>query len=155
MAVRVGDKCPVFEARDQHGQLVQSSEFIGKKNLIVFFYPKDNTSGCTAEVCSFRDSYEDFLSLDTEVIGISSDSEKSHNNFASKHNLNFHILADKGGKIRKQFGVKGKFFGLIPGRVTYIMDKEGMVKNIFENLFEAELHIKNAKEFISKIDQES
>lgn len=153
MSIKIGDRCPNFEGINQHGKKISASDYLMKKNLVVFFYPKDNTSGCIAEVCSFRDTYEDFLALNTEVIGLSSDSVNSHQHFASKHHLNFNIIADKGGVIRKTFGVKGKFFGLIPGRVTYIIDKNGIVQNIFENLFEAELHIKNAMEIIASIDK--
>ncbi|MES2800836.1 MAG: peroxiredoxin [Bacteroidota bacterium] len=152
MAIKIGDLCSDFEAMNQHGESIRLSDYKNSKNVVLFFYPKDETAGCTKEVCSFRDSYEDFVSLGSEVIGISSDSHGSHQNFASKHNLNFHILSDPKGLIRKSFGVPSRFFGLIPGRVTYIIDKEGRVKDIFENLFEAELHIRNAMDVLRKME---
>ena len=82
MALKVGDKVPEFTAKDQHGNLFNSGDVIGKKGVVLYFYPKDDTPGCTAQACSFRDQYEDFLSLNTEVIGVSGDNKKSHQKFA-------------------------------------------------------------------------
>jgi len=109
----------------------------------LFFYPKDDTPGCTAEACSFRDSYEVFQEAGAEVVGVSSDSEASHRRFASKYKLPFILLSDLGGVVRKFYGVPSTF-GLIPGRVTYVIDKEGIVRNIFSSQFTPEQHIVEA-----------
>lgn len=118
-------------------------EVLGKKNLVIFFYPADDTPGCTKEVCSFRDHYEQFLTADTDVIGISGQDEGSKEKFTKKHQLPFILLADKGNQVRKRFGVP-KAFLLIPGRVTYVVDKQGVVRDVFKSLFGHEEHVKNA-----------
>jgi thioredoxin-dependent peroxiredoxin len=112
--------------------VINISDFIGKKSLVLFFYPKDDTPGCTREACSFRDHYEAFLDAGAEVIGISGQSVESHKNFAQKHNLKYHLLSDEGNKVRKLFGVPTNLFGLLPGRVTYVADKTGKVHIHFQ-----------------------
>jgi peroxiredoxin Q/BCP len=151
MAIQVGDTCPSFSLPDQHGKLINSDELIGKKLLVIYFYPKDETSGCTAEACSFRDNYEDFAAMGCEVIGISSDSISAHEKFASRHRLNFTLLADTKKEVRKQFGVPGNLFGLIPGRVTYIVDKKGIVQSVHNSQVNPESHIRMAKEAIKSL----
>ena len=115
--------------------------------VVVYFYPKDDTPGCTAESCSFRDSFEDFTDAGAEVIGISSDSVESHKAFAAKHNLPFTLLADTDGSVRKAFGV-GKTLGLLPGRVTYVIDPEGVVRHKFSSQFKPKSHIDEALDVI-------
>jgi len=124
--------------------LVNISEYIGKKNLVLFFYPKDDTPGCTREACSFRDHYETFLDDGVEVLGISGQSVESHKNFAQKHNLKYHLLSDEGNKIRKLFGVPANLFGLLPGRVTYVADKTGKVISVFNSQTQVEKHVEEA-----------
>jgi peroxiredoxin Q/BCP len=123
---------------------------VGKKPVIFYFYPKDNTPGCTAQACSFRDQYEDFKHLGAEVIGISSDSVASHEKFTKQYHLPFKLLSDNDKKIRTLFGVKPNLFGLIPGRVTYVADKEGIIRLVFDSLV-ATNHIPKALEMIKKL----
>lgn len=126
-------------------------DLIGQQLLVIYFYPKDETAGCTAEACSFRDSYEDFSAMGCEVIGISSDSISAHERFASRHRLNFTLLADTKKEVRKLFGVPPSLFGLIPGRVTYIIDKKGVVRSIHNSQGNAEGHIETAKQAIQTL----
>ena len=133
MKLKIGDKIPSFTLLNQEGKEVKSAELVGKANLVIYFYPKDYTPGCTKEACSFRDNFEEFTDLGAQVIGISADSPKSHTKFASKYNLPFTLLSDNKNEVRKAFGVKGSLFGLLPGRVTYIVDKSGVVQYIFDS----------------------
>jgi peroxiredoxin Q/BCP len=147
MGLKVGDKIPNFAAIDTNGDLFNSNEVIGKKPVVIYFYPKDDTRVCTEQACSFRDQYEDFKSLGTEVIGISSDSLKSHVAFANKYNLPFILLSDFDKKIRKAFGVPNDYLGLIPGRATYVADKNGIVQFIFDST-SGKIHIEKALEIL-------
>ncbi len=150
MAIQVGDKLPRFEAYDDEGNIFDSSTVVGIKPVVFYFYPKDNTSGCTAQACSFRDQYQDFTDLGAEVIGISSDSTSSHKKFAKKYRLPFQLLSDQNKKIRNIFGVKTNLFGLVPGRVTYVLDENGIVKLIFDSMMPTN-HIPKALEIIKNI----
>jgi peroxiredoxin Q/BCP len=150
MALQVGDKIPHFLAKDGHGNDFDSASVVGKKPAVFYFYPKDNTPGCTAQACSFRDQYEDFKDLGAEVMGISSDSIDSHKKFAKQYKLPFILLSDNTKKIRNLFGVKPNLFGLIPGRVTYVVDKEGVIQLIFDSVM-ATSHIPRALEMIKKL----
>ncbi len=150
MALQVGDKIPNFSAKDSNGNNFESSSVIGKKPVVFYFYPKDNTPGCTAQACSFRDQYEDFQDLGAEVIGISSDSIASHEKFIQRYKLPFVLLSDSDKKIRNLFGVKANLFGLLPGRVTYVADKNGIIQLVFDSLM-ATNHIPKALEIITKI----
>ena len=146
--IQIGDKCPDFQLQDATGKMIKISEFISKKKLVIYFYPKDDTPGCTKEACSFRDSYEDFKEFDCEVIGISSDDEQKHAAFASRHKLPFILLSDKDKVARKIFGVPGNLFGLIPGRVTYIIGIDGIVKGIYNSQTNPLGHIEKALELV-------
>ena len=150
MALQLGDKIPVFSAKDSFGNDFDSSTIVGKKPVVIYFYPKDNTPGCTTQACSFRDQYEDFKDLGAEVIGISSDSISSHERFAQQYKLPFILLSDTDKKIRKLFGVKPSLFGLIPGRVTYVADQNGIIQLIFDSM-SANNHIPKALETIKNI----
>jgi len=149
--IQIGDKCPDFQLQDATGKMIKISEFISKKKLVIYFYPKDDTPGCTKEACSFRDSYEDFKEFDCEVIGISSDDEQKHAAFASRHKLPFILLSDKDKVARKIFGVPGNLFGLIPGRVTYIIGIDGIVKGIYNSQTNPLGHIEKALELVKTI----
>ena len=144
MSLKIGDKVPSFILKNQHGKNFNIDSLIGKKALVIFFYPKDFTPGCIKEVCSFRDQYEDFTDLGAEVIGISGDGESSHDKFAKKYELPFTLLSDENKKVRNLFGVKGSLMGLLPGRVTYVIDKSGNVQLIFKNQYGAEKHIEES-----------
>ncbi len=132
MAIAIGNKIPFFTALDNNGNIFDIKDYLGKP-LVIYFYPKDDTPGCTAQACSFRDQYEDFKELGAEVIGISSDSVLSHQKFVSKFNLPFILLSDFDKKIRKAFGVSRDYLGLIEGRTTYVVDKNGIVQYIFDS----------------------
>ena len=151
--VQVGDIAPDFTLPTSTGQTVNLASFRGKKGVVLYFYPKDNTAGCTAEACAFRDSYEVFKDAGAEVIGISSDSEQSHSRFATRYHLPFILLSDKGGKVRKRYGVPSTF-GLLPGRVTYIIDKQGVVQHIFSSQFAPLQHIAEALKVLEALREE-
>lgn len=143
MSLKVGDIVPYFELNDQKGELFKSDTVIGQKPAVVYFYPKDETPGCTAEACSFRDSYEDFKDLGAEVIGISSDSIGSHKRFAERHRLPFILLADTKKKVQHLFKLPKLLFGLYTKRITFVIDKEGKVVYVHDSLL-ATSHIKKA-----------
>ncbi|MCA2640978.1 MAG: peroxiredoxin [Microcystis sp.] len=139
-AIKVGDRVPNFSLPSQTGTTVNVSDLIGKKSLVIYFYPKDDTPGCTAESCAFRDSYEVFTDAGAEVIGISADSPQSHQQFAQKYNLPFTLLSDSDNRVRKLFGVPSTLF-FLPGRVTYIIDQEGIVRHIFDSMLDFKAHV--------------
>lgn len=111
------------------------------KPIVVYFYPADETPGCTKQACAFRDSYEKFKKAGAVVVGISGDDPSSHKAFASKYKLPFTLLSDEGNKVRKEWGVPGDFFGSLPGRETYVIDKNGVVQLVYNNQFQPEKHI--------------
>ena len=139
-AIKVGDQVPNFSLPSQTGTTVNIGDLIGKKSLVIYFYPKDDTPGCTAESCAFRDSYEVFTDAGAEVIGISADSPQSHQQFAQKYNLPFTLLSDSDNRVRKLFGVPSTLF-VLPGRVTYIIDQEGIVRHIFDSMLDFKAHV--------------
>lgn len=143
MGLEVGDKVPDFELKRDNGTDFNSKEYVGKKPFVIYFYPKNFTPGCTKEACDFRDHYEDFKTQGVEVIGVSSDSIKSHERFKTKYKLPFVFLADTKNQLRKLFGVKSGLFGVLPGRETYVVDKEGMIRLKF-NSINASMHMRKA-----------
>lgn len=152
MGIPVGSTIPSFRLKDQNGEWFDSTDHIGKKPMVIFFYPKDFTPGCTAEVCSFRDHYEDFSDAGALVIGISSDSEKSHRNFIKKHELPFVLLSDSDKTVGRKFKVASRFLNLIPGRETFVVDKSGRVVLAFAAL-QASGHVRNALKAIKGIQE--
>ncbi len=148
MSIQIGDKLPHFTAVKQDGTAFDSNS-IQNKPVVIYFYPKDNTPGCTTQACSFRDAYQDFQDLGAEVIGVSGDSVSSHQNFQQKHKLPFVLLSDSDRKLRKLFGVPTALFGLIPGRVTYVFNASGKAIYIFDNM-SAKNHIIKALDSIRK-----
>ena len=148
MAIQIGDKLPHFIASQQDGNVFDSHN-IKEKQVVIYFYPKDFTPGCTTQACSFRDAYQDFQDLGAEVIGVSADSVASHQNFQQKYKLPFILLSDADKKIRRLFGVPSTLFGLIPGRVTYVFDASGTCIYIFDNL-SAKNHIDKALQALQK-----
>jgi peroxiredoxin Q/BCP len=151
MALKVGDVVPAFSAKNTEGILFESQSIVGIKPVVIYFYPKDDTPGCTTQACSFRDQYEDFKALGAEVIGISGDSFTAHQKFANKYKLPFILLSDQGKTIRQLFGVPTALFGLLPGRVTYVIDKQGIIKLIFDQMA-PKSHITKALEMIKKME---
>jgi peroxiredoxin Q/BCP len=154
LTVKVGDKAPDFTLPSQMGDDLTLSEFLGKKNIVLYFYPKDETLGCTREACTFRDSYEELTNLGAEVLGVSGQSVASHKSFASHYGLPFILLSDVGNKVRELYGVPSSM-GLIPGRVTYIIDKKGVVRHIFNSQTQTERHVEEAKTTLKELEKES
>jgi thioredoxin-dependent peroxiredoxin len=153
LAVQVGDKAPDFTLPSQMGDNVTLSEYFGKKNVVLYFYPKDETTGCTKEACTFRDSYDVFTNLGAEVLGVSGQSVESHKSFATHHNLQFILLSDKDNKVRILYGVPATM-GIIPGRVTYVIDKKGVVRHIFNSQYQPQKHVEEAKQVLEKLNEE-
>jgi peroxiredoxin Q/BCP len=154
LAAKVGDKAPDFTLPSQMGDSVTLSEFVGKKNIVLFFYPRDESRGCTAEACTFRDNYQELTSLGAEVIGISGQSVESHKSFATHHGLPFILLSDEDNKVRKLYGVPSTM-GIIPGRVTYIIDKKGIVRHIFSSQIQTQRHVEEAKRTLEELEKET
>ncbi|HEY9705524.1 MAG TPA: peroxiredoxin [Allocoleopsis sp.] len=143
MTIKVGDIAPDFTLTSQTGASVSLKDFRSQKSVVLYFYPKDDTPGCTAESCAFRDSYQVFKEAGAEVIGVSSDSTESHQKFASKYNLPFILLSDVGSQLRKSYEVPADLF-ILPGRVTYIIDKEGVIRHIFNSQMNFKAHVDEA-----------
>ncbi|MFT6370120.1 MAG: peroxiredoxin Q/BCP [Maribacter sp.] len=142
MGLKVGDKIPFFTLPDSKGNPFSVKDIIGKQAFVVYFYPKNNTPGCTKEACQFRDSYKDFKKLGAEVIGISADSPKSHSRFGEKYDLPFILLSDSNNAVRKQFRIKNSLL-LLPGRETYVVDETGIIIMVFNSINASE-HMKRA-----------
>jgi peroxiredoxin Q/BCP len=149
--IKAGSIVPAFTLPDQNGNLFDINSVLGKKNLVIYFYPKDDSPGCTAQACSFRDQFEVFTEADALIIGISGQSVESHKEFAEKHRLNFTLLSDEGDKLRKQFGVPTNMLGLLPGRVTYIIDKTGKVIYTFDSQMQATRHVDEALKILKEL----
>lgn len=143
MAVKVGDLAPDFTLTSQTGESVSLKDFKGKKSVVLYFYPKDDTPGCTVEACAFRDSYQVFKDAGAEVIGISSDNTQSHQQFVKKYDLPFILLSDTGNKVRQLYGVPATLW-ILPGRVTYIIDQDGVVRHLFDSMLEFQRHVEEA-----------
>jgi peroxiredoxin Q/BCP len=149
--LNIGDAAPDFELLNQDGELVRLSDYLGKKKLVVYFYPKDETPGCTKEACGFRDEYESFTGIGAEVIGISADSVNSHKLFQLNRRLPFQLLSDPKNEVRKSFGVSSGFLGLIPGRETFVLDKEGIIRFRFSSQTQISSHIQDALEILQNL----
>jgi peroxiredoxin Q/BCP len=142
-----GDKLPHFILNDENHHPVDISSLTGKY-LVLYFYPKDDTPGCTKEACSFRDSFGELVDAGAVVFGVSSDSPDSHSAFQKKYKLPFSLLSDTGGELRKLLGVPTDLFGLLPGRVTYIFNPEGRLVHIFDSQFSPARHVQEALKII-------
>ena len=147
MSLKIGKRIPEFTLNNQEGKSVHIPNDIDGNAAVIFFYPKNFTPGCTREACSFRDAFQDFTDLGVSVIGISSDNEASHQKFANKFNLPYTLLADSENKARKLFDVKSKLLGLLPGRETFVFNKDGELVYKFESL-DATPHIKKSLAFL-------
>lgn len=148
--LKVGDAAPDFSLPDQNGKQICLKEFQGKRLVVVFFYPADETAICTKEACAFRDSHEQFSRVGAEVIGISSDSNESHASFAKNHKLPYRLVSDAGGALRKLFGVPATL-GLIPGRVTFVIDKKGIIRHVYNSQIFADAHVSEALAVVQKL----
>jgi thioredoxin-dependent peroxiredoxin len=150
MAIKVGDTAPNFNLPAQNGENISLENFRGQKSVVLYFYPKDDTPGCTVESCAFRDQYEVFKAAGAEVIGVSGDSRESHQKFISKYNLPFTLLSDQGDQVRKQYGATTAF-GFIPGRVTYVIDQNGVVQYVFDSMLNFKGHVEEALKTIQQL----
>ncbi len=151
--IQAGDKAPDFTLPSQTGKPVRLSDRLGERSVVLYFYPKDETRGCTAEACAFRDSYEVFTDAGAEVIGVSSDSVDKHAAFADHHQLPFTLLSDKGGAVRKSYEVPSAL-GVLPGRVTYVIDRAGTVRHVFNSMTNIGGHIDDALAVVKKLQDE-
>lgn len=147
----VTDKVPDFSLYDQYDKLFRLQDVLGSKNIVIYFYPKDDTPGCTAEACHFRDEHQAFEEAEALVIGISADSTESHRNFAHKNKLNYTLLSDPDQAVKKLFGIKNDFFGLIPGRVTFVIDKQGIIRHRFHSQWSMSKHMSTALDILRKL----
>lgn len=140
--LKVGAMAPDFSLTDQYGAVHQLSDFRGEW-VVIYFYPKDDTPGCTKQACAFRDQFEDFKDEGAIVIGISSDDRISHNKFVEKHNLPFILLSDEDEIVRKEYGAKS-LFGLIPSRITFVINPKGVIEMVFNAMFNDVEHVKRS-----------
>ena len=151
MVLHTGDKAPAFALKDQNGVLRRLTDAKGKY-LILFFYPKDNTPGCTAEACGFRDNFAKFKAYEAKIWGISGDSQESHKQFAEKYSLSFPLLCDTNNVLRNNFKVP-KTLGLVPGRVTYVINPQQRICHVFNNLLDGPAHVNEALRFLENETQ--
>ncbi|MGD8316279.1 MAG: peroxiredoxin [Myxococcales bacterium] len=149
-SIQVGDTAPDFTRTTQNGDSITLSQFRGEKTVVLYFYPKDETPGCTAEACTFRDSFEDFVDAGAVVVGVSQDSVESHQKFAEHHRLPFLLVSDADKSLQKAYGVP-KTLGLLPGRVTYVIDREGVVQHVFNSQLNAKKHVQEALDVVKRL----
>lgn len=150
MAFKVGDAAPEFSQTAHDGKTITVGPQ-GERVVVLYFYPKDETYGCTAQACSFRDNFEAFVDAGAQVVGVSGDSQESHRAFASNHRLPFSLLSDTQGELRRSFGVK-RTLGLMPGRVTFVIDKAGVIRHTFNSQLKAKTHVDEALTVVKQLD---
>jgi len=150
-----GTPAPDFTLPAGGGQTARLSDYRGKQTVVVYFYPKDETPGCTVESCSFRDSHEAFLSAGAVVIGISADSVESHDRFAARHNLPFLLASDRGGATAKAYDVERSFLGLLAGRATFVIDREGIIRDAFASQVRVNTHVSRALELVRSLEKKA
>jgi peroxiredoxin Q/BCP len=150
--LKEGDKVPLFKLPNQDGKTIDMAESIGKQPLVIYFYPKDFTSGCTMEAHAFREMYEAFQKEGAEVFGISSDSVESHKKFVVEHELPFTLLSDENNKVREMFGAFG--VGHTIGRVTYVVDKKGVIRMVFSSQLQPKKHVDESIRKVREIVKE-
>ena len=150
--LQIGEKAPEFSLPNQNGETVSLSTYLGEKHIVLYFYPKDETPGCTKEACGFRDRYEAFLEAGAEVIGVSADSVGSHQKFASQRSLPFQLLSDPHKELSKRYGVSNSMLGLLPGRETFVIDKQGVIRHHFASQFQIDPHIEEALTVIQALE---
>lgn len=141
MALKVGDKAPDFEAKTDGDQTIRLSDLLMEKEVVLYFYPKDETPGCTAEACSFRDEWKTIKDMGAEVLGVSSDSAESHRKFKERHNLQFTLLSDQDKTLRESYGVKGS---ILPPRTTFVISKDGTIIHVYNSQMNARRHVEEA-----------
>ena len=149
-SIGVGATAPDFTKTTQNGDTISLSQFRGEKAVVLYFYPKDETAGCTAQACSFRDNFEDFVEAGAVVIGVSQDSDGSHGRFAEHHRLPFLLVSDRDQALQNAYGVQ-RAMGLFPGRVTYVIDRDGKVQHVFNSLINVKKHVREALEVVKRL----
>ena len=142
-----GDRLPGFSIPDQDDNLVSDGDLTGRGPFVVYFYPRDDTPGCTVEACAFRDDFESFVEAGAAVYGVSADTPAQHRTFRAKHNLPFTLLSDRDGALAKAFGVK-RSMGILPGRVTWVFDANGVVQHRFSSQLQPRRHVTEALEVV-------
>jgi len=154
MALRVGQTAPDFDVVASSGERLKLSELIGKKNVVLYFYPGDFTPICTKETCGFRDAYSELAGKDTEVIGVSVDSDESHRKFADKYGISFALVSDENKALARSYGATSLFRDLMgkTGRITYVIDKKGLIAGVFQGELSAKKHVEGARDLIAKIE---
>lgn len=148
MALNVGDKAPDFEAVTDGDEKLRLSEVLKEREVILYFYPKDETPGCTAEACSFRDEWDTIKEMGAEVIGVSSDTAESHRKFKENHKLQFTLVSDRDKAIRTMYGVKGSLF---PPRTTFVISREGKIVHVYNSQMNAKHHVDEAVTALKKL----
>ncbi|MDP7035644.1 MAG: peroxiredoxin [Planctomycetota bacterium] len=148
---KVGSRIPDCTLIDPKEKKVRLLDLVGDRVLVLFFYPKDGTSGCTRQACGFRDVHAELLEAGARVVGVSSDSAQSHREFAAEYQLPFLLLSDPEGKVRDRFGIEPDLFGLVPGRVTYVIDRKGIVRHIYRSQLQVRRHVKEALETVRQL----
>jgi peroxiredoxin Q/BCP len=148
-ALAAGDRAPLIALPDQDGVERRSDQLAGKP-LVLFFYPKDDTPGCTMEACAFRDNHAELTALGAEVWGVSGDDAASHQRFAQRHGLPFPLLVDSGNQLRKAFGVPNTLL-VVPGRVTYVIDGGGVIRHVFNDLLNGPAHVAEARRALQSL----
>jgi peroxiredoxin Q/BCP len=154
MTLSVGDKAPDFTLPLSSGEPVTLSQLYGQKTVVLYFYPKDDTPGCTVEACTFRDRFDEFSAAGAEVVGVSADSAVSHDRFAAKHRLPMKLLSDADGRLRSLFGVRATL-GIFPGRVTFVIDRTGTIRHVFVSLLRFARHAEEALEVVRRLESEA
>jgi thioredoxin-dependent peroxiredoxin len=152
MTLTAGDKAPDFSLPRSNGAPFKLSDVLGSRTVVLFFYPKDNTPGCTVEACTFRDNYTAFVDAGAEVVGVSSDSAASHDGFASKHQLPMTLLSDADGKVRALYGVRPTL-GIMPGRATFVIDRSGTIVHTFTSQLRVKTHVEQALAVVKGLER--
>jgi len=140
----IGERAPDFTLPDAEGKAVRLGDLLARNVVVLYFYPKDETAGCTVEACAFRDAYEDFTAAGAEVVGVSRDGGDSHARFATHHRLPFTLLSDADGAVHDRYGVHSRLGGLLRDRVTFVIDRSGIVRQEFSSMIDMRGHVKSA-----------
>ena len=152
MSVSLHEQAPDFELTTADGTPLRLSSLRGRK-VVLFFYPRDHTAGCTAQACAFRDIYEELVTAGAEVVGVSSDSPETHHGFAARHALPFPIASDPDGAVRRRYGASTRLLLNRTGRVTFLVDEQGVVRDIFVSLWRVGEHVERARAWVSAISR--
>ncbi len=157
MPLSIGDTAPSFEVTSSDGKTLKLADFLGKKNVVLYFYPADFTMVCTRETCGFRDMYEDLASADTEVIGVSFDDDQSHEKFRKEHRVPFPLIADTSRSLAEAYGATSSLVAKLVGRasrITYLIDKKGKIAGVFKAELSAKTHVEGIREALKNLPRD-